>query len=55
MATQYMAAVPAFKIATSAGSLAEQQDEISSVLDILFLSLLRAGGMRVKRPDSVYQ
>lgn len=37
MATQYMAAVPEGELRFGAGSLAEQQDEISSALDMLFL------------------
>lgn len=37
MATQYMAAVPEGELRFGAGSLAEQQDEISAALDMLFL------------------
>jgi len=37
MATQYMAAVPADELRHGVGSLAEQQDEISAALDLLFL------------------
>ena len=37
MATQYMAAVPASELRSSIGNLAEQQDEISAALDMLFL------------------
>jgi len=37
MATQYMAAVPTSELRSGAGSLAEQQDEISEALDMLFL------------------
>ena len=37
MATQYMAAVSEGELRAGAGSLAEQQDEISSALDMLFL------------------
>ncbi|AJY52083.1 CcdB family protein [Halomonas sp. KO116] len=37
MATQYMAAVPEGELCFIAGSLAEQQDEISAALDMLFL------------------
>jgi toxin CcdB len=37
MATQYMAAVPEGELRFRVGSLAEQQDEISSALDMLFL------------------
>ncbi|EHJ93603.1 hypothetical protein KUC_0552 [Vreelandella boliviensis LC1] len=37
MATQYMAAVPEGELRFIAGSLAEQQDEISAALDMLFL------------------
>ena len=37
MTTQYMAAVPEGELRFGAGSLAEQQDEISSALDMLFL------------------
>ena len=37
MATQYMAAVPTSELRSGAGSLAEQQDEISAALDMLFL------------------
>lgn len=36
MATQYMAAVPEGELRLGAGSLAEQQDEVSSALDMLF-------------------
>lgn len=37
MATQYMAAVPEGELRAGAGNLAEQQDEISAALDMLFL------------------
>jgi toxin CcdB len=37
MATQYMAAVPEHELGSRVGSLAEQQDEISAALDMLFL------------------
>ncbi len=37
MATQYMAAVPEGELRFGAGSLDEQQDEISAALDMLFL------------------
>lgn len=37
MATQYMAAVPEGELRSGAGSLAEQQGEISAALDMLFL------------------
>jgi len=37
MATQYMAAVPEGELRSVAGSLAEQRDEISAALDMLFL------------------
>ncbi|MEL7967902.1 CcdB family protein [Vreelandella neptunia] len=37
MATQYMAAVPESELRFGAGSLVEQQDEISTALDMLFL------------------
>lgn len=37
MATQYMAAVPERELRSCAGSLAEQHDEISEALDMLFL------------------
>ncbi|MDT8439961.1 MAG: CcdB family protein [Wenzhouxiangellaceae bacterium] len=37
MATQYMAAVPAGELRSAAGNLAENQDEISAALDMLFL------------------
>jgi toxin CcdB len=37
MATQYMAAVPEGELHFGAGSLAEEQDEISAALDMLFL------------------
>ncbi|WLD57491.1 CcdB family protein [Salinispirillum sp. LH 10-3-1] len=37
MATQYMAAVPVGELRSRVGSLAEQQDEISAALDMLFL------------------
>lgn len=37
MATQYMAAVPEGELRSCVSSLAEQQDEISVALDMLFL------------------
>ncbi len=37
MATQYMAAVSEGELHSGVGSLAEQQDEISAALDMLFL------------------
>lgn len=37
MATQFMAAVPGNELRVGVGSLAEQQDEISAALDMLFL------------------
>ena len=37
MATQYMAAVPERELRSCVGSLAEEQDEISAALDMLFL------------------
>jgi len=37
MVTQYMAAVPEGELRFGTGSLAEQQDEISAALDMLFL------------------
>lgn len=37
MATQYMAAVPESELCFIASSLAEQQDEISAAMDMLFL------------------
>lgn len=37
MVTQYMAAVPESELRSGVGSLAEQQDEISAALDMLFL------------------
>ncbi|HTN34058.1 MAG TPA: CcdB family protein [Marinobacter sp.] len=37
MATQYMAAVSEGELRSDVGSLVEQQDEISSALDMLFL------------------
>ena len=37
MATQYMAAVPERELRSRVGSLAEEQDEISAALDMLFL------------------
>lgn len=37
MATQYMAAVPKGELRSRFGNLAEQQDEISAALDMLFL------------------
>ena len=37
MATQYMAAVPEGELRSGVGSLAEEQDEISAALQILFL------------------
>ncbi|MCH8499891.1 MAG: CcdB family protein [Marinobacter sp.] len=37
MATQYMAAVPEGELRSRVGSLAEQQNEISAALDMLFL------------------
>jgi toxin CcdB len=37
MATQYMAAIPEGELRSSVGSLAEQQDDISAALDMLFL------------------
>ncbi|MDX1587609.1 MAG: CcdB family protein [Oleiphilaceae bacterium] len=37
MATQYMAAVPEGELRSGVCSLAEQQDEISAALDMLFL------------------
>jgi len=37
MATQYLAAVPAGELCNQVGSLAEERDEISAALDMLFL------------------
>jgi|TARA_B100000745_G_scaffold167253_1_gene109464 toxin CcdB len=37
IATQYMAAVPKGELRSCVGNLAEQQDEISAALDMLFL------------------
>lgn len=37
MATQFMAAVPEHELRSGIGTLAEQQDEISAALDMLFL------------------
>jgi len=37
MATQYLAAIPDGELRSGVGSLAEQQDEISEALDMLFL------------------
>lgn len=37
MATQFMAAIPESELRVGIGSLAEQQDDISAALDILFL------------------
>ena len=37
MAIQFMAAVPDGELRSCVGSLAEQQDEISAALDMLFL------------------
>ncbi|KXS55388.1 MAG: putative CcdB-like protein [Marinobacter sp. T13-3] len=37
MATQYLAAIPDSELRSGVGSLAEQQDEISAALDMLFL------------------
>jgi toxin CcdB len=37
MATQYLAAIPDGEVRSGVGSLAEQQDEISEALDMLFL------------------
>jgi len=37
MVTQYMAAVPKSELRSRVGNLAEQQDEISAALDMLFL------------------
>lgn len=37
MATQFMAAVPQSELRVGAGSLADQQHEISAALDMLFL------------------
>ena len=37
MVTQFMAAVPDGELRSCVGSLAEQQDEISAALDMLFL------------------
>lgn len=37
MTTQYMAAVPVAQMSSCVGNLAEQQDEISAALDMLFL------------------
>ncbi|AWN16122.1 hypothetical protein SALB1_1924 [Salinisphaera sp. LB1] len=37
MATQFMAAVPENELRVGIGSLAEQQNDISAALDMLFL------------------
>ena len=37
MATQYMAAIPERELRSRVGSLAEEHDEISAALDMLFL------------------
>ena len=37
MATQYLAAIPDSELRSGVGSLAEQQDEISAALDMLYL------------------